>query len=90
MLDLDVARSRIHAHPDGKTERVLRELIVALETGGSIKVADLYRLDYESFRLAIGVLNGWWSQRHIGVARNGIAQHAVSVEQRQAPGAPVA
>lgn len=85
MTELDRVRTRIRAHPDGHAERTLLDLVVALESNGTIDVAPLYALDYESFSLAMDVMRSWWLQRHTGVARNGVADRFdIQVDQRAA------
>jgi hypothetical protein len=83
MGEFDRVRTRIRENPDGHTERVLLDLVVALESNGRIDVAPLYALDYETFSLAMDVMRSWWLQRHAGVARNGVAKKLdVLVDQR--------
>ena len=59
MSELERAHSMIHRNPTGDVERTLHHLIAALETRGTIEVSELYELDYESFRLALGVMDRW-------------------------------
>ena len=83
MTELDRARAQIRKHPDGHAERTLLDVIVALESSGTINVAPLYALDYETFSLAMDVMHSWWLQRHTGVARNGVAERFdMQVDQR--------
>jgi len=82
MSELDRARARIRENPDGISERTLQQIVIALETNGVIDVASLYALDYEAFKIAMGVMDAWWLQRRIGVARNGVAARDVFVDQR--------
>jgi hypothetical protein len=83
MTEFDRVRARIRENPDGHAERTLLDLVVALESDGTINVAPLYALDYETFSLAMDVMRSWWLQRHAGIARNGVAdKFDILVDQR--------
>ena len=85
MAEFERVRARIRANPDGHAERTLLDLVVALESNGTIDVAPLYALDYETFSLAVDVMRSWWLQRHTGIARNGVAARLdIGVDQRAA------
>jgi len=73
MTEFERLRVRIHANPEGHAERTLLDVVVALESGGTLDVARLYALDYEAFTLAVDVMRSWWLQQHTGIARNGVA-----------------
>lgn len=85
MRELELARERIRHNPEGHAERVLLAVIVALESGGNIDLGELYTLDYDTFRLALALMDGWWLQRHVGVARNGVLAASVDIERRVIP-----
>jgi hypothetical protein len=85
MTGFERVRARIRANPHGHAERTLLDLVVALESNGTIDVAPLYALDYETFSLAMDVMHSWWLQRHTGIARNGVADSLeMPVERRAA------
>jgi len=84
MRELEIARSRIRQSPHGDVERILQQVIVALETNTSIEVADIYALDYDNFSLVMDMMRSWWLQRYVGVARNGVAGGDGYLEKRSA------
>jgi hypothetical protein len=73
MRELEIARLRIHARPDGEAERTLQQVIAALETNSPIDMSEIYDLDYDNFTLVMDIIRGWRLHRHTGVARNGVA-----------------
>lgn len=83
MPSFERVRARIRENPSGHDERTLLDLVVALESNGTIDVAPLYAMDYDSFLLAMDVMRSWWLQRHAGIARNGVASKLdIQVDQR--------
>lgn len=85
MTEFERVRARMRANPDGHAERILLDLVVALESNGTINVAPIYALDYETFSLSMDVMRSWWLQRYAGIARNGVADRLdIAVDQRAA------
>lgn len=82
MSELDRIRLRIRNNPGDPGTQTLHRLVVALETRGNVDLAELYELDYDGFKLAIGVMDAWRLLRYAGVARNGIAERPVVFDQR--------
>ena len=58
------SRRLIEANPATDTAKTLARLVRALESDEKFELGDLYRLDYESFALAIDVLKEWRLDRY--------------------------
>ena len=58
------SRRLIEADPATDTAKTLAGLVRALESDEKFELGDLYKLDYESFALAIDVLNEWRLDRY--------------------------
>ena len=57
-------RRLIEANPDTETAKTFARLVRALESDERFELGDLYKLDYESFALAIDVLKEWRLDRY--------------------------
>jgi hypothetical protein len=57
-------RRVIESNPATDTARTLARLVRALESDEKFDLGDLYKLDYESFALAIDVLKEWRLDRY--------------------------
>jgi hypothetical protein len=57
-------RRLIEADPATDTAKTLARLVRALESEEKFALGDLYKLDYESFALAIDVLKEWRLDRY--------------------------
>ena len=57
-------RKLIEANPATDTAKTLARLVRALESDEKLELGDLYKLDYESFTLAIDVLKEWRLDRY--------------------------
>ena len=58
------SRRLIEANPATDTAKTLARLVRALESDEKFELGDLYKLDYESFALAIDVLKEWRLDRY--------------------------
>ena len=58
------SRRLIEANPATDTAKTLARLVRALESDEKFELGDLYKLDYESFALAIEVLREWRLDRY--------------------------
>ncbi|MES2632859.1 MAG: hypothetical protein V4669_07800 [Pseudomonadota bacterium] len=59
MNTIKTARHLIETHPQEPAAQILARLVLALETGGSLKLDELYSLSPEHFDLAIELLRDW-------------------------------
>jgi hypothetical protein len=57
-------RKLIENDPVNDTAKTLARLVRALESDEKFELGDLYKLDYESFNLAIDVLKEWRLDRY--------------------------
>jgi hypothetical protein len=57
-------RKLIEANPATETAKTLARLVRALESEEKFELGDLYKLNYESFALAIDVLKEWRLDRY--------------------------
>lgn len=64
MRALKQARKLIEAKPEDPSAVVLSGLVVALESETPFNIADLYKLDYKDFELAVDVLSEWRLDRY--------------------------
>lgn len=64
MQALKDARKLIERQPDSETARILSALLLALESEEIYPIADLYRLDYDDFGLALALLAEWRLDRY--------------------------
>ena len=59
MNAIKIARQQIERDPESESSRALVRLVLALQNESSFDVACLYKLDYETFRLALSILEEW-------------------------------
>ncbi len=64
MLAIKKARKLIEANPVDPASQIIAALVLALESEGSISVAQLYQLDNKRFELALEILDEWRLDRH--------------------------
>ena len=64
MIAIKKCRRLIEANPATDTAKTLACLVRALESDEKFELGDLYKLDYESFALAIDVLKEWRLDRY--------------------------
>jgi len=57
-------RKYLRKNPSGPSAKVLAKLAVALANEQDFALADLYRLPYEEFELAIALLRDWRLDRY--------------------------
>ncbi|CAN5544042.1 MAG: hypothetical protein V4636_03250 [Pseudomonadota bacterium] len=58
------ARKFIVANPASNSARTLAQLVLALESESNFDVAELYKLDLETFDIAIDILKEWRIDRY--------------------------
>jgi 2-methylcitrate dehydratase PrpD len=58
------ARKFIVANPDSPSARTLAQLVLALESEKEFQIADIYKLDLETFDIAIDILKQWRIDRY--------------------------
>jgi hypothetical protein len=58
------AKKIIESDPLSDEARVLRELVLALESGEAFVLGKLYDLNYKTFELSLAVLADWRLDRH--------------------------
>jgi hypothetical protein len=72
------ARKIIEDSPSSSASSTLARLVRALESKENFDLAELYKLDYDSFHLGIDVLKAWrLDQHYVGKAK----LHDLSVQQ---------
>ncbi|MBO9647492.1 MAG: hypothetical protein J7605_03215 [Variovorax sp.] len=59
MNAIKTARQRIERDPGSESSRALVRLVLALQNETSFEVACLYKLDYDTFQLALSILEEW-------------------------------
>ena len=64
MRALKKTRKLIEQNPEKPEAKILSALVVALESNEPFKLADLYRLDYNDFGLALELLSEWRLDRY--------------------------
>ena len=64
MRAIKEARKYIERSPKHPQALTLSRLVLALESEGDFKIADLYLLDMERFKLALEILDEWRLDRH--------------------------
>lgn len=57
-------RKYLVANPSSESARILRSLVSALGEDRPYPLGDLYKLDFESFELAIALLEDWRLDRY--------------------------
>lgn len=58
------ARKLIETDPGNQTAQTLSRLVLALESETPFQLADLYKLGYEDFELALAVIGEWRLDRY--------------------------
>ena len=58
------ARKFIVANPASESARTLAQLVLALESETEFQIADLYKLELETFDIAIDILKEWRIDRY--------------------------
>ena len=58
------ARKIISKDPNSKESQIFSYLIVALEMGHEFLLSELYKLDYDTFKLALRVIDEWRNDRY--------------------------
>jgi hypothetical protein len=64
MLAIKKARKYIQSNPSDQAAQIISSLVLALECEGEISVAQLYKLDYPNFQLALEILSEWRLDRY--------------------------
>jgi hypothetical protein len=64
MLAIKKARKFIQSNPSDQATHIIASLVLALESEGDISVAQLYKLDYQNFQLALEILSEWRLDRY--------------------------
>ena len=58
------ARKFIVANPASESARTLAQLVLALEAESQFQIAELYKLELETFEIAIDILKEWRIDRY--------------------------
>lgn len=64
MNEIKKARRLIETNPSAPAAIILTKLVRALESDEKFDLADLYRLNFDNFNLAIDVLKEWRLDRY--------------------------
>ena len=64
MHAIKTARKLIQQHPDSDSAKTLARLVLALESDADFAIADIYKLDFDSFKLALKILDEWRLDRY--------------------------
>ena len=64
MNEIKKARRLIEANPHTDAAKTLAALVRALESEEKFDLADLYKLNYDNFNLAIDILKEWRLDRY--------------------------
>ena len=59
MRAIKLTRQFIEREPDSPSAKLLARLVVSLESESLFPIADLYRLEYDHFKLAMSLLDQW-------------------------------
>jgi hypothetical protein len=57
------ARKIIESDPSSRDAQIFSYLIIALEMGHEFLLSELYKLDYDTFKLALRVMDEWRNDR---------------------------
>ena len=57
------ARKIIERDPNSRDAQIFSYLIIALEMGHEFLLSELYKLDYDTFKLALRVMDEWRNDR---------------------------
>jgi hypothetical protein len=83
MRAIKEARKFIEKSPTNPNAQMLSRLVLALEAEGDFSLADLYTLDFDSFGLALKILDEWRLDRYYaGKAR--LFDLSVQIVEQQA------
>ncbi len=64
MLAIKKARKFIQSNPTDAAAQFISSLVLALESESEVSVAQLYKLDYQNFQLALEILSEWRLDRY--------------------------
>ena len=64
MNEIKKARKLIETDPQSDAAKTLANLVRALESEEKFDLADLYKMSYDNFDLAIGILKEWRLDRY--------------------------
>jgi len=64
MSAIKQARELIKKDPDSKDAQILSYLIIALEMGHEFLLSELYKMNYDTFKLALQVIENWRIDRY--------------------------
>lgn len=64
MRAIKKTRLYIEHHPDSEAAKLLARLVLSLERETEFPVSDLYRLDFDRFKLALNLLDEWRLDRY--------------------------
>ena len=64
MTAIKKARKYMTANPSSESTQTLARLILALEADQVFTLQDLYKLDYDTFLLALDLIRDWRLDRH--------------------------
>lgn len=64
MLAIKKARKLIEANPTSVAAKTLADLVLALESEASFNLAEIYKLDYKHFEIALEILAEWRLDRY--------------------------
>lgn len=64
MIAVKEARKFIEGSPESPATKVLAALVIALESGGTFPLHQLYTLNFEQFELALKILEEWRLDRY--------------------------
>ena len=64
MHAIKVSRKFIEQQPDSDSAKTLSRLVLALEAEADFPISDIYKLDFESFQLALKILDEWRLDRY--------------------------
>ena len=64
MNNIKKAAKFVQSKPDSSESKTLIALAVALETNADFPLHQLYEMDRETFKLALGMIDDWRLDRH--------------------------
>lgn len=64
MLAIKKARKLIETHPTDEASKTLADLVLALESETPFLLAEIYKLDYKRFEIALEILAEWRLDRY--------------------------
>lgn len=64
MRGIKKARQLIIEDPSGPSAKILSGLILSLETDTAFSIGEIYKLDFDTFKLAISILKDWRIDRY--------------------------